>query len=97
MRESPCIQFWEKTTLPLWDGLTLINCGGHFEGGTVLRRCREVAALHLPTGCGERSLFFRASSTADLGDGRIAARFRKSGTAPEVAPFRQTAFRTARK
>jgi DNA-directed RNA polymerase subunit RPC12/RpoP len=35
MRESPCIQFWEKTTLPLWDGLTLINCGGHFEGGTV--------------------------------------------------------------
>ena len=36
MRESPCIQFWEKTTLPLWDGLTLINCGGHFEGGTVL-------------------------------------------------------------
>ncbi len=36
MRENPCIQFWEKTTLPLWDGLTLINCGGHFEGGTVL-------------------------------------------------------------
>jgi glyoxylase-like metal-dependent hydrolase (beta-lactamase superfamily II) len=30
------IQFWEGTTLPLWDGLTLINCGGHFEGGTVL-------------------------------------------------------------
>src|SRR5437899_1842984 len=36
MRESPRIQFWEGTTLPLWDGLTLINCGGHFEGGTVL-------------------------------------------------------------
>ena len=30
------IQFWEGTTLSLWDGLTLINCGGHFEGGTVL-------------------------------------------------------------
>src|SRR5437762_6907061 len=30
------IQFWEGTTFPLWDGLTLINCGGHFEGGTVL-------------------------------------------------------------
>ena len=30
------IQFWEGKTLPLWDGLTLINCGGHFEGGTVL-------------------------------------------------------------
>ncbi len=36
MRESPRIQFWAGTTLPLWDELTLINCGGHFEGGTVL-------------------------------------------------------------
>jgi hypothetical protein len=30
------IQFWEETTLSLWDDLTLINCGGHFAGGTVL-------------------------------------------------------------
>ena len=30
------IQFWQGTTLSLWDGLTLINCGGHFEGGTIL-------------------------------------------------------------
>ena len=36
MRKSPRIQFWEGTTLSLWDGLTLINCGGHFEGGMVL-------------------------------------------------------------
>src|SRR5881396_912484 len=36
MRESARIQSWEGTTLPLWDDLTLINCGGHFEGGTVL-------------------------------------------------------------
>ena len=36
MRESPRIRFWEGTTLPLWDDLTLINCGGHFEGGTIL-------------------------------------------------------------
>ena len=41
MRKSPRIQFWEGSTLSLWDGLTLINCGGHFEGGTV---------LHWPTG-----------------------------------------------
>ena len=32
MRKSPRIRFWEETTLSLWDGLTLINCGGHFEG-----------------------------------------------------------------
>jgi glyoxylase-like metal-dependent hydrolase (beta-lactamase superfamily II) len=36
MRKSPRIQFWEGMTFPLWDDLTLINCGGHFEGGTVL-------------------------------------------------------------
>jgi len=36
MRKSPRIQFWEGTTLSLWDGVTLINCGGHFDGGTVL-------------------------------------------------------------
>jgi len=41
MRKSPRIQFWEGVTLSLWDGLTLINLGGHFEGGTV---------LHWPTG-----------------------------------------------
>jgi hypothetical protein len=36
MRNSPRIQFWDGTTQSLWDDLTLINCGGHFEGGTVL-------------------------------------------------------------
>jgi len=36
LRESPRIQFWEGTRLSLWAGMTLINCGGHFEGGTVL-------------------------------------------------------------
>jgi hypothetical protein len=36
MHKHSRIQFWEGTTLPLWDDLTLINCGGHFEGGTVL-------------------------------------------------------------
>ena len=36
MRKSTRIRFWEETTLPLWDDLTLINCGGHFEGGSVL-------------------------------------------------------------
>jgi hypothetical protein len=41
MRKSQRIQFWEGSTLSLWDGLTLINLGGHFEGGTV---------LHWPTG-----------------------------------------------
>jgi hypothetical protein len=36
MRESTYLRFWESATHALWDGLTLIQCGGHFEGGTVL-------------------------------------------------------------
>lgn len=36
MRTSERTEFWEGTTLSLWDDLTLINCDGHFEGGTVL-------------------------------------------------------------
>src|SRR5205814_2891606 len=32
MRQSPRTQLWEGTTCPHWVGLTLINCGGHFEG-----------------------------------------------------------------
>ena len=41
MRKSPRIQFWEETMLSLWDGLMLINCGGHFEGGTVSALARR--------------------------------------------------------
>ena len=36
MRRNQRIHFWKGTTLSLWDDLTLINCAGHFEGGTVL-------------------------------------------------------------
>ena len=45
MRKNRRIQFWEETTLSLWDDLTLINCGGHFDGGTV---------LHWPVGASGR-------------------------------------------
>jgi hypothetical protein len=36
MNPSPNIRLWQGDTLKLWDGVTLIRCGGHFEGGTVL-------------------------------------------------------------
>jgi len=36
MRPDNAIQFWEGSTRSLWEGMTLIQCGGHFEGGTVL-------------------------------------------------------------
>ena len=36
MRPDPAIYLWEGDTFNLWDGVTLIRCGGHFEGGSVL-------------------------------------------------------------
>jgi hypothetical protein len=36
MRPDSCQAFWEGETKSLWDGVTLVRCGGHFEGGTVL-------------------------------------------------------------
>ncbi|HXF63940.1 MAG TPA: hypothetical protein VNK95_20110 [Caldilineaceae bacterium] len=35
MRPDPAIAFWQGETKPLFGGLTLIRCGGHFAGGTV--------------------------------------------------------------
>jgi hypothetical protein len=36
MHPDPAIKFWDGDTLPLASGVTLIRCGGHFAGGTVL-------------------------------------------------------------
>lgn len=36
MRPDPTFVFWEGETHSLVDGLTLIRCGGHFEGSDVL-------------------------------------------------------------
>jgi glyoxylase-like metal-dependent hydrolase (beta-lactamase superfamily II) len=36
MHPDPAITFWEGETQPLCNGLTLIRCGGHFPGGTIL-------------------------------------------------------------
>ncbi len=34
-RDAP-IQLWDEQELDLWDGITLIRCGGHFPGGSIL-------------------------------------------------------------
>lgn len=36
VRPDPVIKFWEGTYLDLWDGIKIINCGGHFPGACVL-------------------------------------------------------------
>jgi len=44
---SPAVRLWSGDTFKLWDGVTLIRCGGHFEGGTV---------MHWAQGAGGRGL-----------------------------------------
>ena len=36
MRPDPAIEYWTDETLALLPGVTLIRCGGHFPGSTVL-------------------------------------------------------------
>jgi hypothetical protein len=36
MRNDPVIELWDGEAKTLWDGVTLVRCGGHFEGGTLL-------------------------------------------------------------
>jgi glyoxylase-like metal-dependent hydrolase (beta-lactamase superfamily II) len=36
MRPDPSIRFWDGETLELGGSVTLIRCGGHYEGGQVL-------------------------------------------------------------
>jgi hypothetical protein len=45
MRPDPAIELWEDDRRDLGDGLTLIRCGGHFAGGTVLHRSEGAGAL----------------------------------------------------
>ena len=36
MRPDAVVHLWDGDTMPLADGVTLVRCGGHFDGGTVL-------------------------------------------------------------
>jgi glyoxylase-like metal-dependent hydrolase (beta-lactamase superfamily II) len=42
MRPDPVIEFWEGEEKELADGVTLLRCGGHFPGGTIMH-CRDGA------------------------------------------------------
>ena len=45
LRPDASIRFWEGETYELGGGLTLIRCGGHFEGGQVLHWADRRALL----------------------------------------------------
>lgn len=50
MRAGPAIEFWEGEQKELAPGVTLIHCGGHFAGGTVLHWAEEAGGGVLLTG-----------------------------------------------
>jgi glyoxylase-like metal-dependent hydrolase (beta-lactamase superfamily II) len=45
MRPDPAVRFWEGERRQLGGGLTLIRCGGHYEGGQVLHWADRRALL----------------------------------------------------
>src|SRR5436189_576819 len=81
MRKNPRIQFWEGTTFPLWDGLTLINCAGHFEGGTV---------LHWPAGASEKGALLTGDIVTVVQDRRYVSFMRSY---PNLIPLGPAAIR----
>src|SRR5262249_13676368 len=75
------IQFWEGSTVSLWDGLTLINCGGHFEGGTV---------LHWPAGAGGKGAMLTGDIITVVQDRRYVSFLRSY---PNLIPLGASAIR----
>jgi len=55
MRPDPAIRLWEGETMGLLPGVTLVRCGGHFPGGTV---------LHWSDGAGGRGVLCPGDITA---------------------------------
>jgi glyoxylase-like metal-dependent hydrolase (beta-lactamase superfamily II) len=45
MRPDPAVRFWSGETYALGGGLTLVRCGGHYEGGQVLHWAERGALL----------------------------------------------------
>jgi glyoxylase-like metal-dependent hydrolase (beta-lactamase superfamily II) len=61
MRPDPSIRYWEGETHPLWDGLTLVRGGGHYEGGTM---------LHWPAGAEGAGVLFTGDIIQVVADRR---------------------------
>lgn len=64
MRHDPAIVHWEGDTFPLNDGLTLIRCGGHFDGSTV---------LHWSSGANNKGMLLTADTINVVADRRYVS------------------------
>jgi hypothetical protein len=79
VRRNRRMKFWEGTTLSLWDDLTLINVGGHYEGGTV---------LHWPAGANGRGALLTGDIIQVVQDRRYVSFMRSY---PNLIPLGPTA------
>jgi hypothetical protein len=75
MRPDPAVYLWEGETLALLEGITLIRCGGHFPGGSV---------LHWANGAGGRGVLC-ASDIAMVAMDRASVSFMHSY--PNLVPL----------
>jgi glyoxylase-like metal-dependent hydrolase (beta-lactamase superfamily II) len=64
MRPDPAIVFWDSPTYSLGEGLTLVRCGGHFPGSTV---------LHWAAGADGRGALFTGDTLQVVADTRYVS------------------------
>lgn len=64
MRPDPAITFWEGDALTIRDGVTLIRCGGHFPGSSV---------LHWRDGAGARGVLLTGDTLYVVADRRFVS------------------------
>jgi glyoxylase-like metal-dependent hydrolase (beta-lactamase superfamily II) len=81
VRPDPAIHYWDTETLALFDGITLIHCGGHFLGSSV---------LHWRGGAGGRGILL-TSDTIDVVQDTRYVTFMYSY--PNAIPLRPSAVR----
>ncbi|HUX12845.1 MAG TPA: MBL fold metallo-hydrolase [Spirochaetia bacterium] len=79
MRPDPSIVFWEGETHALPGGITLVRCGGHFEGGTV---------LHWPAGAEGRGALLSGDIINVVSDRRFVSFMRSY---PNLIPLNRAA------
>ena len=81
MRKSPHLEFWKGDTLPFWDEVRLIHCGGHFAGGTV---------LHWPAGANGKGALLTGDIIQVVADRRYVSFMRSY---PNLIPLGASAIR----
>ncbi|MEM6281173.1 MAG: MBL fold metallo-hydrolase [Chloroflexota bacterium] len=64
MRPDPVVRYWDGETHALHDDITLIRCGGHFDGGQV---------LHWPAGAGGRGVLLAGDIVMVTADRRYVS------------------------